>query len=89
MSTVREVISTSNAPAAIGPYSQAIKIGDTLYISGSLGIDPATGNFVGDGTEAQAHQALKNIGEILKSAGAGYSNGKFCFVGIMILKLSF
>uniref|UniRef100_A0A7E4VVC9 2-iminobutanoate/2-iminopropanoate deaminase n=1 Tax=Panagrellus redivivus TaxID=6233 RepID=A0A7E4VVC9_PANRE len=73
-SAVRQIISTKNAPAAIGPYSQAVRIADTLYISGSLGVDPATGNFVGPDTEAQAHQALKNIGAILQEAGVGFGN---------------
>lgn len=66
---VREVISTPNAPAAIGPYSQAVVTGNTLYLSGQLGLDPATGKFAGQNFEAQARQALKNQKTILEEAG--------------------
>lgn len=66
----RKVISTSQAPAAIGPYSQAIRSGDLLFASGQLGLDPATGNLV-DGIEAQARQALTNLQAVLAAAGAG------------------
>lgn len=61
-------IATKNAPAAIGPYSQAIKAGDTVYVSGQLGIDPSTGNLP-EGLEAQARQSLTNIKNILAEAG--------------------
>lgn len=61
-------IATKNAPAAIGPYSQAIKIDGTVYVSGQLGIDPSTGNLP-DGLEAQARQSLTNIKNILAEAG--------------------
>jgi 2-iminobutanoate/2-iminopropanoate deaminase len=66
---VREIISSPDAPAAIGPYSQAVRVGDRLYLSGQLGLDPATGKFVGKGFEAQARQALKNQKAILETAG--------------------
>ncbi len=62
-------IATSAAPAAIGPYSQAIKAGNTLYISGQLPIDPATGAFPCDCIQAQTEQSLKNIVAILAEAG--------------------
>ena len=65
----REIISSQKAPAAIGPYSQAVRIGDTLYLSGQLGLDPATGKFAGQGFEAQARQALENQKAILETAG--------------------
>ena len=61
----RKAIQTNKAPAALGPYSQALLAENTLYISGQLGIDPATGNLVEGGTAAQAKQALKNIMAIL------------------------
>ena len=61
----RKAIQTNKAPAALGPYSQALLAGNTLYISGQLGIDPATGKLVEGGTAAQAKQALKNIMAIL------------------------
>ena len=66
---VREVISTSEAPAAIGPYSQAIRVGNTLYCAGQIGVDPATGQFVEGGVEAQTRQALKNLQSVLRAAG--------------------
>ncbi|MCQ2957217.1 MAG: RidA family protein [Mycoplasmoidaceae bacterium] len=64
-----KVISTKNAPAALGPYSQAIDSGNTLYMSGMLGIVPETGNLAGDTIEAQTTQVFKNIDAILKEAG--------------------
>ena len=67
--TVREIISAPNAPAAIGPYSQAVRVGDRLYLSGQLGLNPATGKFDGQNFEAQARQALENQKAILETAG--------------------
>lgn len=67
-------ISTDKAPAAIGPYSQAIVAGDFLYASGQIPINPATGNVEAEGIEAQAEQSLLNVGEILKAAGVSYEN---------------
>lgn len=64
-----KIISTKNAPAALGPYCQAVDTGNTLYMSGMLGIDPATGNLAGDTIEAQTTQVFKNIDAILKEAG--------------------
>ena len=66
--TERKVIQTDAAPGAIGPYSQALLVGNTLYISGQLGIDPATGKLVEGGTAAQARQALENVMAILMKA---------------------
>ncbi|MBQ5950553.1 MAG: RidA family protein [Lachnospiraceae bacterium] len=66
-------ISSQNAPAAIGPYSQAVQAGNTIYISGQLPIDPATGEFAGDDIESQTRQSLTNICSILKEAGADMS----------------
>lgn len=67
-------ISTNNAPAAIGPYSQAIIAGDFLFASGQIPINPATGEVEAKGIEEQAEQSIKNVGEILKEAGASYDN---------------
>lgn len=67
-------ISTDKAPAAIGPYSQAIIAGDFLYASGQIPINPATGNVEAEGIEAQAKQAILNAGEVLKAAGIGYED---------------
>ena len=63
-------IHTDNAPAAIGPYSQAIQAGSTIYVSGQLPIDPATGAFAGNDIAAQTRQSLTNMKNILNAAGA-------------------
>ena len=62
-------ISTSNAPAAIGPYSQAIKAGNTVYVSGQLPIDPATGAFAGEDIQSQTRQSLTNMKNIMEAEG--------------------
>lgn len=67
------IISTTKAPAAIGPYSQAIQTGNTLFSSGQLGLDPRTG-MLPEGIQAQAAQALANVDAILKEAGFERSN---------------
>lgn len=64
------IVSTSTAPAAVGPYSQAIKLGDLLFCSGSIPLDPATGEVVPGGIEAQTEQALKNMTAVLKEGGS-------------------
>ncbi|XP_077598883.1 2-iminobutanoate/2-iminopropanoate deaminase isoform X2 [Stigmatopora nigra] len=75
MSTlIRKIINTATAPAAIGPYSQAVLVDRTVYISGQLGMDVASGQLVQGGVQAQAKQALVNMGEILKASGCNYSN---------------
>lgn len=66
-------VSTPNAPAALGPYSQAVDTGSTVYCSGQLGLDPATGNLT-DGVQAQTHQALKNLRAVLNEAGLSLDN---------------
>ena len=68
-SLVREIISSPNAPAAIGPYSQAVRVGNQLYLSGQLGMDPVTGKLVEGGFAAQARQALENQKAVLETAG--------------------
>lgn len=69
----RSIISTTNAPAAIGPYSQAVKIGAFVFTSGQLGMDPATGALP-EGIDEQAHQAFKNLSAILTEAGGDLSD---------------
>ena len=69
----KKIIHTADAPAAIGPYSQAVKFGKYLFTSGQLGIIPETGELA-QGVEAQAEWAMRNVGEILKQAGLGYEN---------------
>ncbi len=67
-------ISTDKAPAAIGPYSQAILCGNMLYTSGQLGMNPANGEIEGTDVTAQAEQALQNLGAILAEAGTSFDN---------------
>lgn len=69
----KKIISTTNAPAAIGPYSQANFVNGVLYISGQIPIDPETGNLV-DGIEKETHQVMKNLKAILEEAGLSFSN---------------
>ena len=69
---MKKIISTPNAPAAIGPYSQAVEINKTLYISGQLGIDPKTGKIVEGNIKDQTRQVLKNIDAILQAAGYSF-----------------
>ncbi|RKQ33579.1 RidA family protein [Oceanobacillus halophilus] len=69
---MKKAIHTKNAPAAIGPYSQAIQAGDFLYVSGQIPIDPASGEIV-EGIEKQTEQVLKNLQAILTEAGADFS----------------
>ncbi|KAI0803282.1 translation initiation inhibitor [Irpex lacteus] len=64
------LVSTSAAPAAVGPYTQAVRVGDVLYTSGSLGLDPSTGKLVEGGVEAQAEQALKNLKAVIEAGGS-------------------
>ena len=71
---MKEIITTTNAPAAIGPYSQAVKAGGFLYISGQLPIDPTTGAITGECVKGQTAQSLKNIGAILAEAGYTFNN---------------
>lgn len=68
-----EIISTDRAPAAVGPYSQAIRAGGFVFTSGQLGIDPATGELE-SGFEAQAERAIKNVGEVLAAAGLTFAD---------------
>lgn len=67
---MKEIISTENAPGAIGPYSQAIKTGGIIFCSGQIPIDPATGEFVSNDVAEQTEQVLKNLDAVLKAAGS-------------------
>lgn len=69
----RQAVSTSGAPAAIGPYSQGIASGDLVFCSGQLGLDPATGDLV-EGVEAQAERALRNLAAVLDAAGCSWGD---------------
>jgi len=65
---MKEIIITSNAPDPVGPYNQAIKAGNTLYLSGQIAIDPSTGQLVLDNIEAETHQVFKNLKAVLAQA---------------------
>lgn len=71
---MKRIIRTPEAPAAVGPYSQAVEAGGTLYISGQIPLDPETGSIVTGGISQQTEQVMKNIGAILKEAGYGFGN---------------
>ena len=71
---MKKVLSTTNAPAAIGPYSQGVRTDKTIYISGQLPIDPATGEFAGDDITVQTKQSLTNLKSILESDGLTMAN---------------
>ena len=66
-------VTTTGAPGAIGPYSQAIRAGDFVFLSGQIPRDPETGKIAGDGIVDQTHQVLKNLGAVLTAAGASYA----------------
>ena len=69
-----KAIETETAPAAIGPYSQAMVYGGLVYTSGQIPVVPETGNVVGDSIEAQAEQSCKNVGAMLAASGTGYEH---------------
>lgn len=71
---MKKIIATKNAPAAIGPYSQAVQAGNMLFASGQLGLDPATGQFPEGGVKEQTAQAFKNVKAILTEAGLAMDN---------------
>lgn len=69
---MKQIIQTNEAPAPIGPYNQAVKAGNTLYISGQIALDPATGDLVMGNISEEAHRVMKNLEAILKAAGSGF-----------------
>lgn len=73
MTRARTVVATAHAPSAIGPYSQAIRCGNLVFLSGQIGLDPATGELVDGGFEAQVRQAFKNLGEVTKASGGSFA----------------
>lgn len=80
-----KTVSTTKAPAAIGPYSQAVITGGLVFTSGQIPIDPATGNIVEGGIREQARQVMENLGEVLKEAGCDYGQAvkTTCFLADM------
>ncbi len=88
---MKKIINTDQAPAPVGPYNQAVLFSTansgTLYISGQIAINPANGELVMDSIEAETHQVLKNIGEILKTAGLDYEDVFKCSVFVKDMNL--
>ena len=82
---MRTIISTPNAPAAIGPYSQASRCGDMVYTSGQIPLDPATGAVVGDEIRTQAEQVMRNLSAVLTAAGSSLEKAvkTTCFLSDM------
>ena len=80
-----ETVSTNKAPAAIGPYSQAVKVGDMVFTSGQIPLDPATGAMVDGGIVEQAEQIMKNLAAVLEASGSGfeYAIKTTCFLADM------
>lgn len=74
MASGKTKISTADAPAAIGPYSQAVRIGSTVYTSGQVALDPASGNLVGSGISEQTERALENLKAVLGAAGCALAD---------------
>ena len=82
----RQIINTANAPAAIGPYSQAVRAGNTVYFSGQIPLDPATGEVVEGGIEAQARRAFDNLKAVAEAAGGSLAD--IARVGLYLTDLS-
>ena len=82
----RTFIKTPNAPAAIGPYSQAVLVGDTLYCSGQIPLDPQTGSLVTGTIEQESERVLENLGAVLRAAGMDYVNVVSCTVYLADMK---
>ena len=70
----RTVVATADAPAAIGPYSQAIRVGRTVYLSGQIALDPATGQLVEGGFESQVHRAFANLDAVARASGGSLAD---------------
>ena len=74
MTSKREIISTSNAPAAVGPYSQAVRVGEFIYTAGQIALVPGTGKLIEGGIEAQTRQVMQNLANELEAAGSNLEN---------------
>lgn len=83
---MKEIVSTKNAPAAVGTYSQAVKVNGMLFASGQLGLNPETGDFAGPDFKSQAEQSLKNVKAIVEAAGS--SMDKVVKVGVFMADMS-
>lgn len=77
---MKKIINTTEAPAPIGPYNQAVKVHDTLYVSGQIAINPASGELVSDNIEEETHQVMKNLKAILNEAGGDLGDVVKCSI---------
>ena len=84
---MKKIINTKNAPAPVGPYNQCIQHGDTLYVSGQIAINPATGELVMGSIEDETHQVMSNIKAILTAAGSNFENVLKCSVFVKDMNL--
>lgn len=82
----RTIVASDNAPKAIGPYSQAVQVGSTIYTSGQIPLDPATGELVAGDIDAQARRVFENLRAVIEAAGAGFAD--VARVGIYLTDLS-
>ena len=78
----KEIIFSSDAPAPIGPYSQAVKTGNTLYLSGQIALDPVTGELINENITEETHAVMKNMEAILRAAGFEFSDVAKCTIFI-------
>nr|WP_255777953.1 RidA family protein [Mariniradius sediminis] len=79
---MKEIIFSKEAPAPIGPYSQAVKAGNTLYVSGQIALDPATGELINENITEETHAVMKNLEAVLRAAGYGFGNVVKCSIFI-------
>ena len=77
---MKKIIQTDQAPAPVGPYNQAVQVGNTLYVSGQIALDPATGNLLTSDIETETHQVMRNLQAILTEAGTTFENVIKCSV---------
>lgn len=76
----KKIIETVNAPAPIGPYSQAVQVGDTLYVSGQIALNPVTGELETANLEAETHRVMQNLGAVLSAAGMSFAHVVKCSI---------
>ncbi|WP_040480499.1 RidA family protein [Mariniradius saccharolyticus] len=79
---MKEIIFSKEAPAPIGPYSQAVKAGNTLYVSGQIALDPATGELIIENITEETHAVMKNLEAVLRAAGYGFGDVVKCSIFI-------
>lgn len=84
---MKKIIVTEKAPAPVGPYSQAVRLGDTLYISGQIAIDPESGELVQGTIEEETHRVMQNIHAVLLEAGSGFQHVLKCTVFVKDMHL--